>query len=119
VHAYILIAQGRIEEKPGAMIAESLDAFMIALFFILFSMGIAKLFLPKSGFLKDYDLPWLKIDNFSQLKYIMWEMLLTTIFVYFATKIIIVGNQLDWTLLIIPASVLMLALAYKLLKEPH
>jgi len=34
VHAYILVAQGRIEEKPGVVIAESLDSFMVALFFI-------------------------------------------------------------------------------------
>jgi len=115
----ILVAQGRLEERPGFLIAESLDIFMMALFFIIFSMGIAKLFLPQSGFLKGYDLPWLRVENFSQLKYILWEVLLTTMFVYFATKIIIVGDQLNWTLLIIPASILMLALAYKLLKEPH
>jgi uncharacterized membrane protein YqhA len=119
VHAYILFAQGRMEEKPGIMIAESLDSFMIALFFLIFTIGISRLFLPKLNFLNGYDLPWLKIDNFSQLKYIMWEVLLTTILVYFTTKIIIAGGDLEWTMLIIPASILMLALAYKLLKQGH
>lgn len=119
VHAYILLAQGRLELKPGVMIAESLDGFMIALFFIIFSIGVSKLFLPNSNLIKGYDLPWLKIDNFSQLKYIMWEVLITTIFVYFGARIIIAGEHLEWSLLVIPASILMLALAYKLLKQGH
>ena len=119
VHAYILVAHGRMEEKPGVLIAESLDSFMIALFFIIFAMGISKLFLPNSNFIKGYDLPWFKVENFSQLKYIMWEMLLTTLFVYFSSMIVIAGSHLDWTLLIIPASILMLAVAYKFIKQSH
>jgi len=119
VQAYILVANGRIEEKPGVRIAESLDSFMIALFFIIFSIGISKLFLPKSKFLSGYDLPWLKVENFSQLKYIMWEVLLTTLFVYFGAEVVIAGDHLEWTMLIVPGSVLMLALAYKLLKQSH
>jgi uncharacterized membrane protein YqhA len=119
IHAYVLLWQGHLEEKPGVQIAESLDSFMVALFFMIFSLGIAKLFLPKTNFLSDFDLPWLRVDNFSQLKYIMWEMLLTTIFVFYSTKLIINENRLEWNLLIFPGSILMLALAFKLLRQPH
>ena len=101
------------------MVAESLDSFMIALFLIIFALGISKLFLPKATFINGFELPWLKIENFSQLKYIMWELMLTTIFVYFVTKIIGAENHLDWTLLIFPGSILMLSIAYKLLKQAH
>ena len=119
IHAYVLVAQGRMEERPGVYIAESLDGFMLALFFIIFSLGVAKLFLPSAHFLSKYDLPWLKVENFSELKYIMWEVLLTTMFVFFATKLIIIDHVPDWKLLIYPGSILMLALAYKLLKQEH
>jgi len=119
IHAYSLIIQGRIEEKPGVLIAESLDGFMIALFFLIFSIGISKLFLPKENFLNKYDLPWLKIENFSQLKYIMWEVLLTTLLVYFTIQVVISGGHLEWTMLIVPASILMLALAFKFIKQSH
>jgi len=119
VQAYLMVIHGRMEEKPGVLIAESLDSFMIALFFIIFSIGISKLFLPKTNFHSGYDLPWLKVENFSQLKYIMWEVLLTTMFVYFVAQVVITGDHLDWMMLIIPASILMLALAYKLLKQSH
>jgi len=119
VHAFTLMASGRMEERPGVHIAESLDGFMLALFFIIFSMGIAKLFLPGANLFSKYNLPWLKLDNFSQLKYIMWEMLLTTIFVFFITKLLVDVDELNWNLLIYPGSILMLAVAYKLLKEEH
>ena len=119
IHAYILIAQGRIEERPGVYIAESLDGFLIALFFLVFAIGIAKLFLSNTSFIKGYDLPWLKVESFSDLKLILWEMLLTTLFVFFATSLILNEAQLDWTMLIIPLSILMLTLAYKFLKQGH
>ena len=119
IHAYILVAQGRIEEKPGIHIAESLDSFLVAIFFIIFSIGIAKLFLPKLNIFSGYELVWLKIENFSQLKYLMWEVLLTTLFVFFVTGIIIGRSHLEWTQLIMPASILMLAVAYKLFKKEH
>ena len=119
VHAYVLVAQGKVEERPGIHIAESLDGFMLALFFLIFSLGVSKLFLHESKFLSNYSLPWLKVNNFSDLKFIMWEVLLTTVLVYFTTKLIIVGNELNWNLLIFPSSILMLAVAYKLLKQGH
>lgn len=119
VEAYILFMHAGIDQKPGVMIAEALDSFMIALFFIIFSVGIAKLFLPASNFISGYDLTWLKVENFSQLKYILWEVLLTTMFIFFAARFIIAADSLDWNMLIVPASILMLSIAYKLLKQSH
>jgi len=119
IHAYILVAQGRIEERPGVFIAESLDSFLMALFFLIFAMGISKLFLPNKVLIKEYELPWLKVDNFSELKFILWEVMLTTMFVFFATEAIIKAEHLDWTMLILPASIFMLAFAYKFLKHGH
>jgi uncharacterized membrane protein YqhA len=119
IHAYILIVQGRIEERPGVFIAESLDSFLMALFFLIFAMGISKLFLPNKILIKEYDLPWLKVDNFSELKFILWEVLLTTLFVYFSTQAIIKSEHLDWSILTLPISILLLAVAYKFLKHGH
>jgi uncharacterized membrane protein YqhA len=118
-HAYILIAQGRLEERPGVFIAESLDSFLMALFFLIFGMGISKLFLPNKILIKEYDLPWLKVGNFSELKFIMWEVLLTTLCVFFTTQAIIKSEHLDWSILALPASILLLAVSYKFLKHGH
>ena len=119
IHAYMLVFSGRKDERPGVHIAESLDGFMLALFFIIFAVGISRLFLPASNFFNKYNLLWLKVDNFSQLKYFMWEMLLTTVFVFFVIKLITIRDGLDWSVLIYPGSILLLAFAYKLIKEEH
>lgn len=103
VEAYILIAEGRMEERPGVFIGEALDGFLVSLFFIVFSIGIAKLFLQNKIFIKGYDLPWLNIKDFSGLKFIIWEMLLTTLVVYFFSQVILKGENLNWEMLIIPA----------------
>ncbi|HEX5024319.1 MAG TPA: YqhA family protein [Agriterribacter sp.] len=119
IYAYVLIVEGRLEERPGVFIGEALDSFLISLFFIIFSMGVSKLFLPDSTLLKGVDLPWLKIEHFSELKLIIWEMLLTTLFVYFFTIILLNGENMEWTMLVIPGSILLLSVAYKLLKKGH
>ena len=119
IHAYMLVFSAGKEERPGVHIAESLDGFMLALFFIIFAVGIAKLFLPATNFFNKYSLHWLKVESFSQLKYFMWEMLLTTAFVFFVIKLLTIGNKLHWNLLIYPGSILLLAVAYKLIKEDH
>jgi uncharacterized membrane protein YqhA len=119
IYAYILIAQGKMEERPGVYIMESLDAFLIAIFFLVIAICIAKLFLSDTSFIKGYDLPWLRINNFSDLKLILWEMLLTTLVVFFGVSLVIHEEQMNWTLLIIPVPVLMLAIAYKFLKQGH
>jgi uncharacterized membrane protein YqhA len=119
IHGYILIIQGRIEERPGVYMMESLDAFLISIFLLVFAIGIAKLFLPGTSFIRGYDLPWLKVESFSALKFILWEVLLTTLVVFFATSLVINKEHLDWTMLIIPVSILALSLAYRFLKQEH
>jgi hypothetical protein len=49
----------------------------------------------------------------------MWEMLLTTLFVYYIVKLLTSENELHWNLLIYPGSLLLLAVGYKLIKEEH
>jgi len=117
--AYILIVQGRIEERPGIYIAEALDGFLVALVLLVFTIGIGKLFLPNTQFIKGYELPWFKAENFSELKLILWEMLLTTLIIIFVSQLITAAEDLDWTMLIYPASILMLALSFKFSKGGH
>lgn len=46
VHAYILIFQSEIDDRPGIHWAEALDGFIPAVVFIIFAIGIGKLFVP-------------------------------------------------------------------------
>ena len=117
IHAYILLAQTGTDDRPGIHIVESLDTFLIAFVFLMMSLGFMKLFVPDFSWFKGIDLPWLKINDFSQLKTLLWSTLLLTLVVSFSTSILKAQGQLEYTMLIVPASVLFFSLALKFL--PH
>ena len=117
IHAYILLAQTGTDDRPGIHIVESLDTFLIAFVFLMMSLGFMKLFVPDFSWFKGIDLPWLKINDFSQLKTLLWSTLLLTLVVSFSTSILKTQGQLEYTMLIVPASVLFFSLALKFL--PH
>ncbi len=118
-HAYALIFQGNIGERPGVHLAEALDGFLLAVVFIIFAIGIGKLFIPDIKLLQKIQISWLEPKNFSELKGILWEAVLTTLVVLFASMIVQHLENLTWDLLIIPASILLIAVGLKMLKSSH
>ncbi|MCG2462321.1 YqhA family protein [Flavobacteriaceae bacterium F89] len=119
VHAYTLIFQGRMEDRPGIYLAEALDAFLLAVVFIIFAIGIGKLFIPDIKILDKIQITWLEPKNFSELKVVLWEAILTTLVVLFATIVVQHMDNLTWDLLVIPAAVLLIAGGLKMLKSSH
>jgi len=120
--AYADIIMGRAEDNhPGIVLIESLDRFLIGFVFIIFSVGLSRLFLSDANFLKGYELPWLKIDEFTSLKTILISALLVALFVAWTPTAITVAQQpqTDWTTLIFPASLLLVAIAAKFVKDSH
>jgi uncharacterized membrane protein YqhA len=120
--AYLDIVYGRWENHPGVILVESLDRFLFGFVFIIFSIGLARLFLPDATFLKSYELPWLKLTDFFQLKTLLISAILVALFVAWAPVAISITQHkepLDWTMLIFPASLVMLAIAGKFIKELH
>ena len=119
VHAYLLIFHGKIEERPGIHLAESLDGFLLAIVFIIFAIGIGKLFIPDIKILKNIQIPWLEPSNFSELKHILWEAVLTTLVVLFASSVVQNLDHLTWNLLVIPGAIALIAIGLKMLKSSH
>ena len=119
--AYADIIMGRSENHPGIVLIESLDRFLIGFVFIIFSVGLSRLFLSDAKFLQDYELPWLKIEEFTSLKTILISALLVALFVAWTPTAINVAQQpqADWTVLIFPASLLLVAIAAKFVKDSH
>ena len=119
VHAYVIVFQGKIEERPGVHLAEALDGFLLAFVFIIFAIGFGKLFLPDHRLLRSIQITWLQPKNFSDLKHILWEAVLTTLVVIFAISIVQNIDSLQWSQLVIPASIALIAVGSKLLKGSH
>lgn len=119
--AYLDIIQGEVNSHPGIVMIESLDRFLIGFVFVIFSVGLSRLFLSDAKFLDTYELPWLKITEFTQLKSLLISALLVALFVAWAPTAIEVAQkeELTWSVLLFPASLLMVAVAAKFIKDAH
>jgi uncharacterized membrane protein YqhA len=121
VLSYLEIIHGRIDSHPGIILVESLDRFLIGFVFIIFSIGLSRLFLAESTFLKNYDLPWLKITEFSQIKTLLLSAILVALFVAWAPSAILEAQQSDinWTVILFPSCLLIMAVTAKFIKDLH
>ncbi len=117
IEGYILILQGKVHEHVGGHLVESLDGFLLAVVFIIFSIGFGKLFIPDSRVFKNIQISWLQPKNFMELKHTLWGAILTTLVVTFATFIVRNVGSLQWQHLIVPLSIALLAFASKMLKD--
>jgi uncharacterized membrane protein YqhA len=116
-HAFYVLYNGGPEAKPGIEILESLDLFLVGLVFLILSFGFMKLFYPEFSWFHKINLPWLKVEDFIQLKQLTWNAMLLTLLIIFGAQVIRSNRQLDWTLLIIPVSVALFSISAKFLKH--
>jgi len=116
-HAFMVLADQGTQGKPGLEIVESLDLFLVGLVFLIVSLGFMKLFHPEFSWFKDFNLPWLKVDDFFQLKQLIWNAFLLTLLVTFGIQLLRTIGDWNWTLLVVPGSVLLFALAAKFMKH--
>jgi uncharacterized membrane protein YqhA len=103
---------------PGRYIAEALDSFMLSLLFVIFGMGIYRLFIKPD--MEDDKFPrWLNIHTISDLKFLLWETILVTLIVFSVLRLSTVV-EFTWNELIPPGIVLILSFSYFLVaREKH
>jgi len=114
LQAYGLILAGPPwdgEHRPGYMLAESIDAFLIAMVFIVFSIGTTTIFLTREGDRVLESIPkWMRVHDLVELKFLIWEAILAALVVASVGALIADGRNPSWITLVIPAAVLVLAL---------
>ncbi len=104
-----------------ALVIESLDAFLIALILIaliliMFSYGVYVMFITGPATEKDLKVPGTLIPkDIKSLKENLAQTVVIVLIVLFARVLWINLQTLSWEILIMPASILMLALSIKLL----
>jgi uncharacterized membrane protein YqhA len=112
-----------IERRLLALLAvgllQSVDLFLMAIVFFIFSLGVLVLFTEENQ--EAMAIPsWLRIKSFVELKIILWEAILTTMVVSFVAGLVqkrIDGHELSLDNLIIPAATLILAISLFFLKR--
>jgi uncharacterized membrane protein YqhA len=120
----VALLQGKLhtEFRPGLVLFEALDMFLIGFLFFVFSIGFAQLFVSDNSkiqkFMNSWTPNWLKVENFTQLKLILWDTVLTTLVVLFAGETFrSLDETYDWKLLFIPIAVLLIAFSKFLIKR--
>ena len=105
------------EHRPGLAMVESMDRFFIGFIFIIFSVGLSKLFLPRSNIFQKLDLPWLAVADFHQLKLLLWSAILTAVLVEWLVITAAKAAYFDWPDLVLPFGICILAVAAKFVKD--
>jgi uncharacterized membrane protein YqhA len=109
-------------ERPGLELLHSLDFLLVSLVLLILALGVAKLFLlpPTAAAHQRAPLPkWLEIESFGDLKYLLWETILTALLIVsLSTLTSGLFQKVEWTALVIPAAILMLALSFFYMKRP-
>jgi uncharacterized membrane protein YqhA len=111
VSAYVVIFEGTPwtdEHRPGVMLAESIDAFLIAMVFVVFSIGTTTLFLVRNERALESVPAWMRVHDLAELKFLVWEAILAALVVASVAEVGVVGER-SWTMLVLPVATLILA----------
>tara|TARA_R110001606_G_scaffold13227_2_gene57705 strand:- start:933 stop:1445 length:513 start_codon:yes stop_codon:yes gene_type:complete len=95
---------------------KSLDTFLIALVLFIFAHGVYTLFISNK---KDDDeknvLKWIRTPNIGHLKNVLAEVIVIILFVKFLEVVFVNIDNLKWEIVILPISIVLLALGLKFL----
>jgi len=95
---------------------KALDTFLIALALFIFAYGVFTLFISNKNIVDNGVLKWIRAPNIGHLKNVLAEVIIIILFVIFLEVIVKNLDNLKWEFMIIPASVLLLALGLKFLR---
>ena len=98
---------------------EAIDSFVFAMVMIYFAFGTYFLLVASEDEERSRSLPgWLDVKSIGQLKKTLLEVIVVLVAILFLQKIVS-ATELDWPLLIFPASIVALAIALKLIPFEH
>lgn len=112
ISAYAVILEGppwEAEHRPGLMLAESIDAFLIAMVFVVFSIGTATLFLVRNERALEAVPAWMRVHDLAELKFLVWEAILAALVVASVAGELGVVGERSWAMLVLPVATLILA----------
>ena len=115
---HTLMAPGDVAERQVTVpVLEAVDAFLFGIVLVIFAYGIAIGFVFTLPETVGKSLPnWMKIEGVSQLKGILSEVVIVVLIVIFARVVVEANGHLQWSMLVLPASILMIAVALRMIE---
>jgi uncharacterized membrane protein YqhA len=106
-------------EQATILVVEAVDAFLLGLVLLVFSIGVYTLFI---GELKlagaEERFAWMRIHSIEKLKKVLMEVVLVVLAVLFLRVALYEAENLEWVLLVLPTGIALLALTIKLVGWP-
>jgi uncharacterized membrane protein YqhA len=102
--------------QPGIHIIEAIDTLLFAVVILVLGGGIFKLFVGDENTFKESTV-FSKIKTFKDLKILLWETLLLTLTVWCSLSFFAHPDDLRYEQLILPATIILLALALRLMRD--
>lgn len=99
-------------------VIESLDNFLLAFVLIYFAYSIYFLFIRDEPTEQDREqvrMPaWLQVEDLGHMKRVLLEVIMVLVAVFFLKLVITEQTALDWTVIILPFTIMAIAISLKL-----
>lgn len=116
---HTLLAPGiEIAERAVTVpVLEAVDAFLFGIVLVIFAYGIAIgfVFTLPEGYGERLPV-WMKVGGVGQLKATLAEVVIVVLIVIFARIVVEANGHLQWSMLVLPASILMISAALRMLE---
>jgi len=115
---HTILAEGdAVQKQVTVPVLEAVDSFLFGIVLVIFAYGIAIgfVFTLPEGY--GQRLPvWMKVGGVGQLKATLAEVVIVVLIVIFARIVVEANGHLQWSMLVLPASILMISLALRMLE---
>lgn len=101
-------------ENIAIKLIDALDLFLISFLFLIFALGFSQLFMAKSKLseaLENLTPKWLQVENFTELKLILWETVLTSMVIIFVAALLKNAGNFKWEMVIYPIGIVLISLS--------
>jgi uncharacterized membrane protein YqhA len=115
---HTILAEGdAVQKQVTVPVLEAVDSFLFGIVLVIFAYGIAIgfVFTLPEGY--GERLPnWMKVGGVGQLKATLAEVVIVVLIVIFARIVVEANGHLQWSMLVLPASILMISVALRMIE---
>ena len=106
-----------VQKQVTVPVLEAVDSFLFGIVLVIFAYGIAIgfVFTLPEGYGERLPV-WMKVGGVGQLKATLAEVVIVVLIVIFARIVVEANGHLQWSMLVLPASILMISSALRMLE---
>ena len=116
---HTILAEGdAVQKQVTVPVLEAVDSFLFGIVLVIFAYGIAIgfVFTLPEGYGERLPV-WMKVGGVGQLKATLAEVVIVVLIVIFARIVVEANGQvLQWSMLVLPASILMISAALRMIE---